>query len=158
MGTPATKTNLFLLLVGLSIPKLLPITGTFALPLSIYYIFLQLRVSMTRLNTNKTIEPKSSDDADDYLLAASRSQMNFAENVPLALAVAGIVELNGGSRKVLTAALSALCVARVLHSEFGLMAKGYIGLGRRVGHIATQAVVGGLSGYAAYLVKGYWGF
>lgn len=144
-------------LVGLSIPKLLPITGTFALPLSLYYIFLQLRVSVTRLNVDKTIEPKSSDGPDDYLLAASRSQMNFAENVPLALAVAGIVELNGGSRKVLSAALSTLCVARVLHAEFGLMAKGYIGTGRRIGHIATQAVIGGLAGYATYLVKGYWG-
>lgn len=119
---------------------------------------MQVRVSVTRLNVNKTIESKSSDDADDYLLATSRSQMNFAENVPLALLIAGVVELNGGSRKVLTTALSTLCVARVLHAEFGIMAKGYIGMGRRVGHIATQTVIAGLSGYAAYLVKGYWGF
>lgn len=84
--------------------------------------------------------------------------MNFAENVPLALLIAGIVELNGGSRRVLTTALSTLCVARVLHAEFGIMAKGYIGMGRRVGHVATQTVVVGLSGYVAYLVKGYWGF
>lgn len=83
--------------------------------------------------------------------------MNFAENVPLALALAGIVELNGGSRKVLTAALSVLFVARVLHAELGIMTKGHQGIGRPAGHFGTQGVIAGLAGYAAYLVKGYWG-
>lgn len=101
---------------------------------------------------------RSSDDPDDYLFAASRAQMNFAENVPLALALAGIVELNGGSRKVLTWALSALFVARVLHAEFGLLAKNASGMGRPAGHFGTQGVVAVLGGYAAWLVKGYWGF
>lgn len=84
--------------------------------------------------------------------------MNFAENVPLALGLASIVELNGGSRKALTAALSALFVFRVLHAEFGIMARNYMGPGRPAGHFGTQGVIAGLAGYAAWLVKGYWGF
>jgi len=82
--------------------------------------------------------------------------MNFAENVPLALALAAIVELNGGSRKALTWALSALTVARILHAEAGLMIKDYMGWGRAPGYFGTQGVIAGLAGYAAYLVKGYW--
>lgn len=101
---------------------------------------------------------RATDDPDDYLFAATRSQMNFAENVPLALALAGIVELNGGSRRVLTSALSALFVFRVLHAEAGLMTKNSSGMGRPAGHFGTQAVVSVLAGYAAWLVKGYWGF
>jgi len=82
--------------------------------------------------------------------------MNFAENVPLALALAAVVELNGGSRKALTWALSALVVFRLLHAEGGLMLKNYMGPGRPAGYFGTQGVIAGLAGYAAYLVKGYW--
>ncbi len=97
-----------------------------------------------------------SDGSEDVLMAANRAQTNFSENVPLALALAAVVELNGGSRKALTAALSALLVLRVAHAEFGLMAKNYMGPGRPLGYFGTQGVIAGLAGYAAYLVKGYW--
>ena len=83
--------------------------------------------------------------------------MNFAENVPLALLLAAAVELNGGSRRVLTSGLSALLVFRILHVELGLMAKGYIGLGRPVGYWGTVGTIAGFAGYAAWLVKSYWG-
>ena len=146
--------------VGLTIPKLLPITGSFALPLSAYYIFLQGRVSYLRVCTEEYIDGSSSSSGNEAdhtkLRAASRSQANFAENVPLALALATIVELNGGSRKTLTAALSALVVFRVLHAELGIMAEKAMGIGRPIGFFGTQGVVAGLAGYAAYLVKGYW--
>lgn len=113
---------------------------------------------MIRVNTEKYMGDRSSDDTDDQLFAASRAQVNFSENVPLALALAGIVELNGGSRKVLTGALGALFVFRVLHAEFGLLTKESKGMGRPAGHFGTQGVVAVLGGYAAWLVKGYWGF
>lgn len=83
--------------------------------------------------------------------------MNFAENVPLALLLAAVVELNGGSRKLLTAGLSVLLVSRILHAELGLMAKNSAGPGRTIGHVGTMGTIVGLAGYAAYLVKGYWG-
>ncbi len=101
-------------------------------------------------------KPSTNEAKTTRLLAASRAQANFAENVPLALALAVIVELNGGSRKALTWALSALVVSRLLHAEAGLMLKDSVGPGRPAGFVGTQGVLIGLAGYAAYLVKGYW--
>lgn len=148
---------------GLPIPKLLPITGTFVLPLTAYYVYLQNRVVAVRLNSetytpgSQSSKTSTAEGEDDPLLAACRAQMNWAENVPLALALSAIVELNGGSRKALTGLLSALTVFRVLHADFGVFGKGYLGNGRPIGYFGTQSVVAGLAGYAAWLVKGYWG-
>lgn len=147
----------------LSIPRLLPITGSFVLPLTAYYIYLQNRVVAVRLDSkayapgHQSSKTTSNDDEHDPLLATTRAQMNWAENVPLALALSAIVELNGGSRKALTGLLSALTIFRVLHADFGVLAQGYLGRGRPIGYFGTQGVVAGLAGYAAYLVKGYWG-
>lgn len=88
----------------------------------------------------------------------ARCHQNFIENVPLALLLAGVVELNGGSRKALNAGLGALLVCRILHVEFGLKAPGNNGFGRAVGFFGTEVYLIGMAGYAAYLVKGYWGF
>lgn len=41
---------------------------------------------------------KSGKGTQDTLYLASRAQLNFAENVPLVLAVALLAELNGASR------------------------------------------------------------
>lgn len=154
--------------VGLS-PSSLPITASFALPLTLYYTLLQTRVIRQRIATSTSIaqssQPFSTSDSsteEDPLLAAVRAQANFSENVPLALVLAGIAELNGGSKKALTYALATLAVARVLHADFGLLVQGgekpYLGKGRPAGYFGTQGVILGLAGYAAYLVKGYWGF
>ena len=121
-------------------------------------MFLSSRVVALRVQNEKFIENKSSDAPDDRLQASIRSQVNFAENIPLALAVASIVELNGGNRKALTAGLSVLLAARILHAECGIMLKNNLGFGRLPGFLTTQAFIMGMSGYAAYLVKGYWGF
>jgi uncharacterized membrane protein YecN with MAPEG domain len=88
----------------------------------------------------------------------TRCHHNFIENVPLALLLAGIVELNGGNRKALNAALGALLLFRILHVEFGLKGPGNNGFGRAVGFFGTGVYLIGMAGYAAYLVKGYWGF
>ncbi|KAK5676318.1 hypothetical protein LTS10_011130 [Elasticomyces elasticus] len=119
---------------------LLPITSSFALPFSIYHLFLQVRVTFTRMALQKSLETSSkpsSGNNDDPLLAAFRSQGNFCENVPLALILAGAVELNA-------------------HAEFGLMVKGYGGIGRPIGFFGTAGVILGLAGYGAWLVREYW--
>lgn len=92
----------------------------------------------------------------DPLYVASRAQLNFAENVPLVLAVALLAELNGARRSYISYALGGLFVFRVAHAEFGLMINESIGAGRPVGYFGTQAVLLGLSSYAAYLIKDYW--
>lgn len=75
--------------------------------------------------------------------------------MPLGIILAALAELNGGNRKTIAAALSALFALRVLHTEVGLI--NGMGLGRPVGYWGTLATIGSLAGYAAYLVKGYWG-
>jgi MAPEG family len=78
--------------------------------------------------------------------------------VPLALLLAGIVELNGGNRKTLNTALGVLLLLRILHVEFGLKGFNNNGFGRALGYFGTQSYMVGMAGYATYLVKGYWGF
>ncbi len=80
------------------------------------------------------------------------------ENIPLALLTAAIVELNGGNRKVLNGGLAALLLFRILHVEFGLRSAEANAPGRLIGHFGTVGFLGGMSAYAAYLVKGYWGY
>ena len=138
----------------------LPITSTFALPLSIYYIFLQIRVTMQRIGTQTSLAHSSSTPpppgTNDPLLAAFRTQANFAENVPLVLILAGLVEANGGSKAVLTALLGVLTVGRVMHGELGLMTKNAGGIGRPIGFFSTIGVTFSLAVYGAWLSRLYW--
>ena len=81
--------------------------------------------------------------------------------MPLAFIFLTICELNGGNRKNLNYVMAALLALRVAHADGGLMLKGKFGnngVGRPLGYFGSSAVLAGLSGYAAYLVKGYWGF
>lgn len=143
--------------VGLTVPKLLPITGSFALPFGAYYVYLQSRVVYNRLSTKTLIGDNAEKGGNDPVFLATRAHANFAENVPIVLLLAGIAELNGGSRKALTTALSALLVARICHADFGILTGNTGAVGRPVGYYGTQAIFLGLAGYATYLVKGYWG-
>ncbi|KAI1502769.1 membrane-associated, eicosanoid/glutathione metabolism protein [Biscogniauxia marginata] len=158
--------------VGLSTPvlaPLLPITGTFVLPFTAYFALLSYRVVNHRLQDQFYLGDNSSSAEEatkaaqqknrnsNKLFLATRCHQNFVENVPLGLALAAIAELNGGDRRSLAAALGALFAFRILHAEFGIRRKNGMGLGRPVGYWGTIATMGGLAGYAAYLVKGYWG-
>ncbi|KAI1376927.1 membrane-associated, eicosanoid/glutathione metabolism protein [Hypoxylon crocopeplum] len=91
---------------------------------------------------------------NDPLLQAARAHANFAENVPLALVLASVAELNGGGGGPLARALAALLVFRVLHAELGLMRRDALGIGRPVGFYGTLAVLGWLRGWSAWLALG----
>ncbi|KAB5543140.1 membrane-associated, eicosanoid/glutathione metabolism protein [Coniochaeta sp. 2T2.1] len=144
------------------------VTSTFALPLTAYFGLLSARVIAARKkdhvafgdgSSSPTSSTKSaSATAPSALLIASRSHGNFVEYVPLALLLAGMAELKGGSKRVLSAALGGLLAFRVIHTEFGLRVRGGTGKGRVVGFMGTMGVLGGLTGYAAWLGRGYWGF
>lgn len=95
---------------------------------------------------------------DDQLQIDIRAHGNFLENVPLALTLAAIAELNGANRRVLNAALAALFAFRIMHVELGLKVEGAMGRGRALGFFGTQAFLTGIAGYSIWLVKGYWGF
>jgi len=161
--------------VGITVPKLLPVTATFAPAFAAYLILLNLRVGLVRdaeqcfmgdvpggggsETENKEPKSKPAAPADNRLLVAVRSHSNFVENVPFALLLAAFVEMNGGDRRALTASLAALLCFRLVHVEFGMRAnEDGLGWGRPVGFFGTLGVVGGLSSYAAWLVKSYWGF
>lgn len=140
---------------------IMPVTSTFALPLSVYYIFLQVRVTRQRIKTQTSLAPQSSapamsPGASDPLLAAFRTQSNFAENVPIALLLAVLAEANGGNKGVLTAFLGVLTVGRIMHGELGLMTKDSGGIGRPIGFFSTIGVILGLALYGAWLSRSYW--
>jgi uncharacterized membrane protein YecN with MAPEG domain len=92
----------------------------------------------------------------DPLLAAFRTQSNFAENVPIALVLAGLVEANNGNKGVLTALLGVLTVGRVMHGELGLMTKDSGGIGRPIGFFSTIGVILGLALYGTWLSIPFW--
>ncbi|EFQ32813.1 hypothetical protein CGRA01v4_07738 [Colletotrichum graminicola] len=153
-------------LIGLTtVPRLLPVTGAFALPFTVYYAFLSLRVVGERLKDKHYLGENSSKASTDSktrnankLYLASRSHANFVENVPLAFVLATAVELNGGDRRTLGWLLGSLLVLRVLHAELGIMRPEGMGRGRPVGYFGSIGVIGTLAAYGAYLVKGYWGY
>ncbi|KAK3987970.1 hypothetical protein QBC44DRAFT_399207 [Cladorrhinum sp. PSN332] len=151
---------------------LLPVTGAFLLPFTAYFGVLSTRVVLQRLATRTVLgtdaptihmakpgsEATPPATSSEALLVASRCQANFVENVPLALLIAGVAELNGAPKKVLTLSLSGLLAARVMHVEMGLRRPGAAGIGRTVGYYGTLGLMTFLAGYAGYLVKGYWGY
>lgn len=102
-----------------------------------------------------TKSTSSPDDTTDPMYLATRVHGNYLESVPFALTLAAIVELNGGSRRQLITALSVLLGARIAHLVgLGMGAKS--NLFRPTGYWGSLGVLTYLSGYAGYLVKGYW--
>ncbi len=156
-------------------------TGSFIAPFAIYNMLLSLNVIRARMATSTSLgdrsatpassssknsatsleiddigdSPKASSSAGDPLLVSCRIQANFLENVPLALTLAAVVELNGGNRKALAYVLSGLLVARVSHA-FGLGNR--VMRARQVGYFGSLAVIVSLGNWGAWLCKGYWGF
>lgn len=149
------------------------VTGAFALPFAGYFVFLSLRVSLARIVHRVALgdtvpvpaakkdspqpPPPSSSAATpspsyDPLQLATRAHQNLAENLPLALVLAAIAELNRAKPERLAVALTVLFALRVLHAEFGLGRPDAMGIGRPVGYYGTMAVLGWLAGWSAWLV------
>jgi len=97
----------------------------------------------------------SSDTNADPMYVAHRVHANFIENVPLALTLAAIVELNGGNRRTLITVLSVMTAARISHA-LGLGMGAQSNNFRSFGYFGSLGALTYLSGWAGYLVKGYW--
>lgn len=139
------------------------VIGTWVTPFVAYLFVLNARIVAVRLRHEtylgeKTNNSFSKDKGYDPLLVATSCHRNFLENVPLGLVLATIAELNGANKKVLNISLAALFLLRIIHVEFGLRGKGALAAGRPLGYYGTMSFLGGMAGYATYLVKGYWGF
>jgi uncharacterized membrane protein YecN with MAPEG domain len=117
-----------------------------------------LRAKQKQWIGEKSSAPSPPSEEVDPLQVAVRSHQNYTENIPMALLLAAIVELNGGNRRVLNGGLAALLLFRVLHVELGLRGEEANAKGRLIGHAGTAGFMGGMAAYAAYLVKGYWGY
>jgi hypothetical protein len=59
---------------------------------------------------------------------------------------------------VLSGGLAALLLFRIIHVELGLRGDNAMAPGRLTGHAGTLGFLAGMSAYAVYLVKGYWGY
>ena len=113
----------------LGLGKVLPVTGTFAIPLVVTSSLLSLNVVKTRIDCNtfegdKTISKDGKEAAGvkqpdgntyDPLLIATRVHSNMVENMPITLVLAALAELNGADRKKLTSILAAFSVIRIAH-------------------------------------------
>ena len=111
----------------LGLGKVLPVTGSFAIPLVVTSSLLSLKVVKTRIDLNtwegdKCIGGKEQagikqPDGNTYdpLLIATRVHANMVENMPLTLILAALAEINGADRKKLTTVLAAFTVLRLSH-------------------------------------------
>jgi uncharacterized membrane protein YecN with MAPEG domain len=110
----------------LGLGKVLPVTGSFAIPLVVTSSLLSLNVVKTRIDLNtwegdKIIGKEQAGikqpDGNTYdpLLIATRIHANMVENLPLTLVLAALAEINGADRKKLTTVLAAFTVLRLSH-------------------------------------------
>ena len=80
------------------------------------------------------------DGGNPDLLLAMRRHSNFVENVPLALILIGIMELNGVGLLAIHCLGIALVIARLSHA-LGLKGDTISGMGRLVGAMGTMLVM-----------------
>lgn len=135
-------------------------TGAFTLPFTAYFALLSGRVIRCRMKDEVVLGDDShkATHSPSPLLVATRCHANFVEYVPWAILLSAIAEMNGANRRVLKMTLTALLAFRIMHTELGMLRPGNNGVGRSIGFFGTMGVLGFLSGYSAYLVRGYWGF
>lgn len=114
----------------------LPVTSLYAALLALVFIVLTGLVGFARSKTTIAL----GDGGDPGLVVANRRQMNFVENVPLALVLMAMIELNGGSTTWLHVLGVFLLVARVVH-PFGLNVITAKSLARAIGAFGTLLVL-----------------
>ncbi len=123
------------------------ITAPYAAVLTVIVFVLTQLVIRARARTTITL----GDKGDDHLLEASRRQMNFVENVPIALILMILAEAGGASALTLHIAGGALVIARLVH-PFGIT----IARGNHPARIAGGVVTGLVQlGLAVLLLKQY---
>jgi uncharacterized protein len=115
---------------------MLSITAIYAALLAIVGVILGERVGLFRLKTKVSL----GDGGNSEMIVRNRQHMNFVENVPMALILIALVEMNGGSAPWVHALGGALLAARLIH-PFGLSAESIMKPARIVGAGLTVMVV-----------------
>ncbi|MEO8241032.1 MAG: MAPEG family protein [bacterium] len=112
-----------------------PMTAPYAAVLAVILITLNLLAIRTRGKTTISL----GDRGDDRLLEACRRQMNFVENVPLALILMLLAEAGGAGATLLNLAGVVLVLSRLIH-PFGITVTNQAHPLRIGGSVATTAV------------------
>lgn len=148
---------------------LTPALGTWSALFAGYHAYLSLSAGFARSETGKFMGTAGVPEGSRQLVA-NRAFGNFSENVPLALLLAGVCELNGADAKVINAALGTLFVLRIAHAELGLKQPGHVEklqrdgyqYGRLSGFLGSNAIILGLGTYALSLcfpaIKAIYGY
>lgn len=117
-----------------------PVTAFYAALLAIFLVALGGLVVRTRIREGIAI----GDAGNKAMLAAIRVHANAVENIPIALLLMFLLEINGGSAWSLHAFGEALVVGRLMHA-FGLFQKKNVNRWRQFGMAITWLVTLGLS-------------
>ena len=115
------------------------LTAPYAAALTVILVILTQLVIRARVKTTIPL----GDRGDDRLLEACRRQMNFVENVPMALILMLLAEAGGAGALTLNIAGIVLVLARIVH-PFGITVTKAAHPLRIVGTVATNLVQLGL--------------
>jgi uncharacterized membrane protein YecN with MAPEG domain len=115
---------------------LVPVTALYTALLAVVALALQQHVGRERLRAGVSL----GEGGDPGLLVAMRRQANFVEQVPLALLLLALIELNGASPSTLHALGATLLASRIVH-PIGLRAEQGRVPARLVGAVGTLIVV-----------------
>lgn len=124
-----------------------PVTAVYAGMLTIFILILAFSVVQARQAAALPLGDGADDEDDDTLLRRVRAHANAVENVPLALLLMLLLELNGASSVFLHVLGSALLAGRVLHAQ-GLAQSAGASFGRLVGSLLTWGMMGVAAGAA----------
>lgn len=120
---------------------MLPITALYAALLAALIIFLASKVAMTR----KGAKIGLGEAGNAGLQVWVRAHANAVENIPLALILLALAELNGLSPILLHLSGLFLLVARIAHAQGFVSSQGQYSRGRFYGTLVTWLLILGLA-------------
>lgn len=124
----------------------MPVTLVYAGALGLWFLALSIRVVLGRIGPGS---PGLGDGGSPAMLRRIRGHANFAEYVPLILALIGFLELSAEPRWVLHCLGLALLLGRVLHG-YALSFTAGFPFGRTAGILLTLVALLGASGLCLY--------
>ena len=114
-----------------------PITALYAGILALLILVLAVRVVMQRKESSVGL----GDGGNETLLRRIRIHGNAVENIPIALVLMLVLELNGSSALLLNIFGGALVVGRLAH-PLGITGSSGDSAGRLIGNVLTWTVIG----------------
>lgn len=117
-----------------------PVTALYAALLAIFLVILGGLVVRTRIKERIGL----GDGNNQAMLAAIRIHANAVENIPIALLLMFLLEINGGGDFALHVYGEALIVGRLMHA-FGMFQKRNVNRWRQLGMVLTWLVILGLA-------------